>query len=238
VPAASLLARLAERPDEAAILLDVDGTLAPIVARPEDATVPASTRAELARLVSRYALVACLSGRSGLDAARVVGVPGIRYVGEHGLELEPSADAWAERLAAFADSVAWPSEPGKRLTLAFHYRTADNPAAARAVLEQAAERALAEGLRPRFGRMVLEVRPPLDADKGTAARRLLAEAALGRALYAGDDTTDLDAFRSLDGLELAVRVAVASHEGPAQLARSADLVVANPAELLDLLRML
>jgi trehalose 6-phosphate phosphatase len=238
VAAASLLARLAERPREAAILLDVDGTLAPIVARPEDACVPAPTRTELARLVSRYALVACLSGRSGPDAARVVGVPGIRYVGEHGLELEPSADAWAERLAAFAGSTAWQAESGKRLTLAFHYRTADDPEAARALLEQAAERALAEGLRPRFGRMVLEVRPPLDADKGTAARRLLAEAALGRALYAGDDTTDLDAFRSLDELEVAVRVAVASSEGPAQLVRCADLVVGTPAELLDLLRML
>ncbi|MDX6506516.1 MAG: trehalose 6-phosphate phosphatase, partial [Gaiellaceae bacterium] len=76
------------------------------------------------------------------------------------------------------------------------------------------------------------------ADKGTAVRSLLAERGLERALYAGDDTTDLDAFRGLDGLELAVRVAVASAEGPAELHEAADLVVGSPAELLGLLQQL
>jgi trehalose 6-phosphate phosphatase len=85
---------------------------------------------------------------------------------------------------------------------------------------------------------VLELRPPVEADKGTAVRALLAERGLERALYAGDDTTDLDAFRGLDGLELAVRVAVASPEGPLELRDAADLVVESPAELLELLRTL
>ena len=97
--ASDLLARLAERPAEAAILLDVDGTLAPIVSRPDDAAVPEESRAVLSRLVQRYGLVACLSGRPGTDAARVVGVDGVRYVGEHGLELEPGAEEWADQLA-------------------------------------------------------------------------------------------------------------------------------------------
>jgi trehalose 6-phosphate phosphatase len=238
VAAASLLARLAERPRESAILLDVDGTLAPIVPRPEDAAVPDETRGELARLAMRYALVACLSGRTGADAARVVGVPAIRYVGEHGLELEPEAEAWAARLAAFATTAGWPAEPGKRLTLAFHYRNAPDQESAEAILHCVAERAAGEGLRPRWGRKVLEIRPPLEADKGTAVRRLLAEASLRRALYAGDDTTDLDAFRSLGGLDLAVRVAVASPEGPPELAEAADIVARSPAELLNYLRLL
>ena len=69
-------------------------------------------------------------------------------------------------------------------------------------------------------------------------RTLLAERGLRRALYAGDDTTDLDAFRGLDGCELAVRVAVASTEAPPGLREAADLVVPSPAELLDLLRVL
>ncbi len=85
-----LLARLAEEPRAAALLLDVDGTLAPIVDRPEDAAVPPETRTELERLRGRYALVACISGRSGVDARRVVGVDGLRYVGSHGLELAPA----------------------------------------------------------------------------------------------------------------------------------------------------
>src|SRR6266542_3367152 len=199
VDAASLLARLAERPQAAAILLDVDGTLAPIVARPEDARVPDKTRDELQRLAGRYGLVACISGRPAKDAARIVGVQGIRYVGEHGLELEPEGEGY---------------------------------------LREVAERALEDGLRPRWGRKVLEIRPPLDADKGTAVRRLLEEAALRRALYAGDDTTDLDAFRALDGLEVAVRVAVVSEEGPPGLGEQADLAVGDTEQLVELLRML
>lgn len=229
--AADLLAELAERPREAAIILDVDGTLAPIVARPEEASVPARTRRLLADLVERYGLVACLSGRPGDDAARVVGVEGVRYVGEHGLELAPEADEWAERLAGFAAAVDWPHEEGKRLTLAFHYRTAEDVAAAERALTSVAERALAEGLRPRWGRRVLEIRPPVDGDKGTAVSQLVTEGGFRRALYAGDDTTDLDAFRGLDGLELAVRIAVVSDEAPDELGPAADLVVDGPAGL-------
>ena len=234
----TLLERLAEDPEAAALLLDVDGTLAPIVARPELAVVPEETRIELERLVRSYALVACVSGRTGEDAARVVGVSGVRYVGEHGLELDPAADEWADRLAAFAAGVDRPSEPGKRLTLAFHYRAADDEEAALQSLQEVAERARAEGLRPSWGRKVLEIRPPLEADKGTAVRSLLATAGLRRALYAGDDATDLDGFRALDGLEVAVRVAVVSAEGPDDLGRAADLLVAGPEALLDVLRAL
>lgn len=233
-----LLARLAEQPREAAILLDVDGTLAPIVARPEEAVVPARTREILSRLVERYGLVACLSGRPGGDAAQVVGVGGVRYVGEHGLELAPDAEAWAGHLASFAAGVAWPHEAGKRLSLAFHYRAVEDVEAAEDELRDVAERANAAGLRPRWGRRVLEIRPPVDWDKGAAVRQLLAESHLRRALYAGDDTTDLDAFRGLDGLELAVRVAVVSSEAPAGLAEAADIVVDTPEALVLVLERL
>ena len=233
-----LLAELAERPREAAIILDVDGTLAPIVARPEEASVPAETRELLAGLVERYGLVACLSGRPGEDAARVVGVDGVRYVGEHGLELAPEAGEWAQRLADFAAGVDWPHETGKRLSLAFHYRAAEDVEAAERALRSVAERAVAEGLRPRWGRRVLEIRPPVDGDKGTAVRHLLAEGGVRRALYAGDDTTDLDAFRGLDGVELAVRIAVVSDEAPAELAPAADLVVDGPPGLAAVLARL
>jgi trehalose 6-phosphate phosphatase len=69
-------------------------------------------------------------------------------------------------------------------------------------------------------------------------RYLLAETGLRRALYAGDDTTDLNGFEALDGLEVAVRVAVASTEGPTELVRRADVVVDSPAAFLELLRSL
>jgi len=229
------LALLRDAPERAALLLDVDGTLAPIVPRPEDARVPPETRTELERLASRYALVACVSGRTSADARRIVGVERLVYVGTHGLELEPEAERWAAVLREFAAGVPWPVED-KGLTVSFHYRRSPDEEAARAELEEVAERAREAGLRARFGRKVLELLPPLDANKGTAIRRLLDERGLRRALYAGDDTTDLDAFRALDDLEVAVRVAVASTEGPPELRAAADLVVATPAELVDLLR--
>ena len=233
----ALLARLAEAPADAAILLDVDGTLAPIVARPELARVPEETRAEVRRLADKYRLVACISGRPGADAARLVGVDGVEYVGVHGLELEPEAERWRVRLAAFTADVDWPVED-KGLSVSFHYRDAGDEEQARVKLELVAARAEEQGLDARFGRKVLEVRPPVKADKGTAVRYLLTSAGLRRALYAGDDTTDLDAFDGLDGLELAVRVAVASKEGPRELVDRADLVVEGPARLLDVLRLL
>ncbi len=231
------LARLREEPRLAAVLLDVDGTLAPIVSRPELAAVPEETRAEVRRLAERYALVACVSGRTGEDAARLVGVEGVVYVGVHGLELAPEAERWRETLRPFA-AEAWPWVEDKGLTVAFHWRNAENEDEARRTLEAAAARAEAAGLQARWGRKVLELRPPVAADKGTAVRSLLAERGLRRALYAGDDTTDLDAFRGFEGLELAVRVAVASAEGPAELREAADLVVGSPAELLRLLQEL
>ena len=85
---------------------------------------------------------------------------------------------------------------------------------------------------------MLELRPPVAADKGTAVAHLLGERGLQRGLYAGDDTTDLDAFAALAGLELGVKVAVASTEGPPELREAADIVVGGPAEVVQLLALL
>ena len=235
---ASLLARFAEQPERAAVLLDVDGVLAPIVDVPHDAAVPEPTREELRRLHGRYALVACVSGRTGDDARRIVGLDELVYVGEHGLELEPEAMAWSERLQAFAASVDWDDIERKPLTVSLHYRRADDEQEALAMLEAVATRARHEGFVARFGRKVLELRPPVAAHKGTAVAHLLGERGLERALYAGDDTTDLDAFAALAGLELGVRVAVSSAEGPPELREAADIVVGGPTELLQLLARL
>lgn len=233
-----LLARLGEDPARAALFFDVDGVLAPIVPRPEDARVSEDARTELRRLAARYPLVACISGRAGPDAERVVGVPELVYVGNHGLEASPDAPAWTARLRALLGEIEWSRVEDKGLTAALHYRGMADEDEAHSQLEQIAASARGEGFRTRFGRKVLEILPPLDADKGTAVRALLAERGLSRALYAGDDTTDLDGFRALDGLELAVRVAVASPESPEELRTKADIVVASSAEALELLRRL
>jgi trehalose 6-phosphate phosphatase len=235
------LVRFRSEPERAAVLLDVDGTLAPIVDRPEDAAVPDETREEVARLAGRYALVACISGRPAADARRIVGLDSVEYVGVHGLEQHPGVPAYKPQLDRLVESVDWPwrVEGKAGVTAAFHYREVDDAAAAEPV-ERVLRAAENLGLAAQQGRKVVEVRPPIDVDKGTAARTLLAERGLERAFYAGDDTTDLDAFRGLDeaGLEVAVKVAVGSPEMNPRLLTEADFVVDGPGELLYLLRTL
>jgi trehalose 6-phosphate phosphatase len=233
------LAPFRAAPDLSALLFDIDGTLAPIVLRPELARVPATTRAELERLAALYLLVAFVSGRPGPEAQTLVGVRTARYIGNHGLELDPRAAELLPAIAAFRDAVGLEVED-KGLTLSYHYRLAEDERQARAALENVAERARRAGLVPRWGRKVLEIRPAVETDKGTAVRALLRGSEAHMALYAGDDATDLDAFAALAaaGLEYFVRIAVDSAEAPAALAAEADLVVESPVALAALLARL
>ena len=237
-----LLVRLRSEPERAAILLDVDGTLAPIVELPEDAAVPEETRSEVARLAGRYGLVACVSGRPAADVRRLVGLDTIEYVGVHGLENDPDARRYTPQLEAFAERIPWPwtVENKAGVTLSFHYREVEDDEEAERRAAAVTEAADTAGLTVHRGRKVLEVRPPVTADKGTAVLRLLEARPMTRALYAGDDTTDLDAFRGLEeaGLDVALKVAVGSPEmNPALLTR-ADLVVDGPGELVSFLKTL
>jgi trehalose 6-phosphate phosphatase len=233
--------RFRSEPEKAAVLLDIDGTLAPIVDRPEDATVPEEMRAEVGRLAGRYALVACVSGRPAEDARRIVGLDGVEYVGVHGLESHPGVPEYTPQLDRLVEGAGWPWRIERKagVTAAFHYREVGDAEAAAAV-ERVVESAEELGLVAQRGRKVVEVRPPIDADKGTAVRDLLADRGLERALYAGDDTTDLDAFRGMDeaGLDVALKVAVGSPEMNPRLLTEADVVVDGPGELLYLLRTL
>jgi trehalose 6-phosphate phosphatase len=143
-------------------------------------------------------------------------------------------------LAAFAAGAPWPEEDVevKGPAVAFHFRGRTDEQEAVRELDAIAEAAVCQGLMARYGRKVLEVLPPIGSHKGTAVRRLLEEHGLLRALAAGDDTTDLDSFAALDGLDVAVRVAVASEESPPLLLESADLVVGTTGEFLEVLRKL
>jgi trehalose 6-phosphate phosphatase len=236
----ALLEQVTAAPGEAGLFLDFDGVLAPIVERPEDAYPPPATRAELARLVESYGLVAVVSGRAGSDVKERVGVPGVVYVGSHGLELDRQADRWRQQIVDFSSAAAWPAAEIelKGLSVAFHFRHREDENAAVLELEALAERARDDGLVARFGRKVLEVLPPVGSNKGTAVRSLMEGAGLSRALVAGDDTTDLDAFRAVEELEHKLRVAVLSEESPTILGEHAELVLASTVEFLELLKRL
>ncbi len=259
--AETILAPLRADPASSAILCDIDGTLAPIVADPAAATVPAATRVLLARLETSYRLVACISGRRASAARRMVGLDQLTYAGNHGLEvlrpgeLEPSLDAAVGRRGAaasgFASRLDWNdlSRVGLRLEdkgpiQAIHWRGAGDEEVAEQRARALAELARREGLFAHFGRKVLELRPLATVDKGVAARRLVADGGVSKALFGGDDSTDLDAFSALrelergGELERAVCVGVASAEGPDRIQREADLVVAGPDGFADALESL
>jgi trehalose 6-phosphate phosphatase len=259
--APEVLGPLLERPRRSALLFDVDGTLAPIVSEPEEANVPIQTRALLRSLSDRYGLLACVSGRRAEDARRVVGIESLAYIGNHGLECLSPDGMRAEPLTALegdGDAVgalaraAYGSELrrlGVRLEdkgpiWSFHWRNADDERLAREAVGRVASLAREQGLVPHWGRKVLEIRPATRFDKGTAIAALLERASVTGALYAGDDTTDVDAFRKLHDLrkeqllEHAVCVGVRSGEAPAAVVEEADIVVDGPSGVHDLLSVL
>ncbi len=263
-PAATLvdlLAPLRADPARSAVLLDVDGTLAPIVRHADDASVPEPTRTRLIQVAKRYGVMACVTGRRAADARRIVSIGSIAYVGNHGGEIlrpgavAPQIDPGLERAGKRVRQFSQGLDPArfarlrvriedKGSILAFHWRGAPDEEAAVATLRELAAHAEHEGLATHWGRKVLELRPPVRIDKGAGVRELLREGDAAIALYVGDDVTDLDAFRALGDLveegrlEAAVRVGVRSPEGPAEIVDQADAVVDGPdgvRRLLDAL---
>jgi trehalose 6-phosphate phosphatase len=257
------LAPLRSAPREAAILLDIDGTLAPIVEYAADAHVPESTRQLLIGVADRYGMVGCVSGRRASEARAMVSIGTITYLGSHGVEmlrtgwtearLDGAVADWARQIHEFGREADTAGVRRLRVRLedkgaivAFHWRGARDEAAAYEAVRDIATRAESAGLAIHWGRKVLEVRPPVPFDKGAGIRRLLAEAGSGitSALYVGDDRTDLDAFRALaelvdeERLTHAVRVGVASEDGPPQIVSEADLVVDGPEGVRELLALL
>jgi trehalose 6-phosphate phosphatase len=245
---AEALRPLTDTPREAAVFCDIDGTLAPIVQRADDAKVSDSTSRLLGAIARRYGCVACISGRSAAEARRLVGVGGITYAGTHGVELllpgssrpeiDPEVAAWADRVRRFAHDNDFRELRILRVRIedkgpisAFHWRGAPDEEAARARVEEVAKAAEEAGFNIHWGRKVLEVRPPVPIDKGQAVRTLLGRHPMRAALFAGDDRTDLDAFDALDALvsegalQRAVKVGLESDEGPAEIVERADLVV-------------
>lgn len=241
---------ITEAPDSSAIFCDVDGTLAPIVERAEQAAVPQEVSRLLGVMARRYRLVACVSGRAAAEARRLVGVGGIYYAGSHGAELlapgatrSRVAPAWAEwegRVHAFVDSRDLRGLRNLRVRvedkgpiMAFHWRGTPDEAGAQGHVQKIAAQAEQEGFVTHWGRKVLEVRPPVHVDKGQAIRELVLSSGVRGALFGGDDTTDLDGFDAFDvlerenTLETALRVGVRSEDGPREVIERADLAVSG-----------
>ena len=249
MPVPQPLAAMVAVAPRAALFLDFDGTLAPIVDDPAAARVLPAARLALARLVPLLGTVAVVSGRPAAFLVDALGIEHLVYAGTYGLErvvdgvvvLDPRVAPWLDAVARIADEAeaALPGllvERKGRVAVTVHWRTQpDRGSEATAWAEAAASRLGLDALR---GRMAVELRPPVPVDKGTTVIDLARDSTV--AAFAGDDAGDLPAFAALrasvrsGALEHAVTIGVASDEGPPEVG-TADVVVEGPSGLADLL---
>src|SRR5215469_6823926 len=240
---------LAAQPAAAALVLDFDGVLAPIVEDPETSAMPERAAASLARVTTSLGTVAVISGRPASFLAGRVGVPGVRLLGSYGMEqikdgnglLSPAAAEWLPAVATAREELAGlvRALPGLRIeakpaSVAVHWRQAPDREAAAAEVEKATARvAAATGLRLEPGKLVSELRPPIAVDKGSAVAALIREARPAVTVYAGDDLGDLPALRVVreaGGYGLAVDHGA---ETDPKLLAAADEVIAGTEGFAD-----
>lgn len=222
------------------VLTDVDGTLSPIADRAEDAFVPGKIKEALGSLVERGVSVAAITGRSLEVARRMVDVPGVDFAASHGVDVwmdgrseRPSEvvewsrrarEALAELRSTEGDGV-WIED--KSFGLAIHYRqAADGEAARERILAAIAASVPAREFELQEGRMIVELRPRLAMNKGTAAVTMIERHGAQGVVCLGDDVTDIDMFREVGRLRergpSASIVAVRNEEASAEVMESAD----------------
>ncbi|HEV7588650.1 MAG TPA: trehalose-phosphatase [Longimicrobium sp.] len=230
------------------LLLDFDGTLAPIVDRPELAAMPEPTRRALERLMARPGVeVAVVSGRGLADARERAALPGIAYAGNHGMEIHgpgidrihpeaaaarPVLERAAGELRAALEDIPGAFVEDKELTLSVHFRLAprDRLDELHGIVRRVVDPL--DGVHLTEGKQVIEVRPNVDWNKGRAVLFLLDQMRPppeAPVLYFGDDRTDEDAFRALAGFSPSAEgVLVADHPPESTAATS---FVHTPAEV-------
>ncbi|MDQ6604724.1 MAG: trehalose-phosphatase [Chloroflexota bacterium] len=250
------LLRLLRLP-RAGIITDIDGTIAPIAATPGAARVDQDARRALMRLIPRLTLVVALTGRRAEDGARLVSIPELPVVGNHGMEMlaggtlttDADADAFTLHVHRVIERMqTLPIPPGTILedkgpTASVHYRLAPNQREARAALFALLEPlAAAEGLWLTEGRALIEIRPPVPINKGYALRRLCAAHTLDSVVMFGDDLTDVDAFDALRDLRaigdiagLAIGVVAPDGTAPPSVLASVDAIATGVTGVAALL---
>jgi len=247
---AAMIDALVAHPSETVILFDYDGSLAPIVDLPEDAVALPAAIDALERLAGRVGRIGIVSGRPVEFLVRRVPVPDLVFAGLYGMEMMVGGERRVEpRVLAFGDAVARAADqaeerlPGVHVerkagvSVTLHWRT--TPDRAEEVLAVAADLANLHGLALLRTRFAVELRPPVDIDKGHAVDTLIE--GFDVAAFAGDDTGDLPAFAALaragtEGrLTRAVRIGVHSSEAPEGLPAAVDGLVDGPTGLAAML---
>ena len=231
------------------MFFDIDGTLSPLVGTSDPAAAIISPRLRNAlRDLSRITYVALLTGRCVADAYLIINLDGVTYSGNHGTEWYRDGKPWvvpeAEQYIAGIHQVAMDawialadisglSIEDKGLSLSMHYRLADDKSAAELAIDTfISNHPVAQGLRRSAGKLVTELRPPIEINKGTVVESLVTEFELGTVVMFGDDTTDVDAFITVQalretGLVAGVTVGVLSPDTPDVVRATVDYTLAD-----------
>jgi trehalose 6-phosphate phosphatase len=229
------------------VFLDYDGTLTPIVPRPQDARLDGPMRTRLEELAGLTPTI-ILSGRERANVQQMVNLKSLYYAGSHGFDIEgptgsslthtmgesfvEDIQAACAQLRPAIENIEGAILENKRYALAVHYRLVDENEVPKlsALIDQTAARI--PRLRKTGGKKIFELRPAIDWDKGKALRWLLEHLNLGKdifPIYIGDDETDEDAFREL--LSFGAGIVVLDESRPTQ-ARFALKNVGEVAEFL------
>jgi len=232
------------------LITDVDGTISEIAPSPQEARVSPACREHLAALTGKVELVAAISGRPVLEVREMVGIERMVYIGNHGLErwhdgtveFAPGAEDYAVKVLAALDELRDVLAleglvfENKGVALAIHYRLCrDRERARQTILKRVETSALANQFRILEGKMVVELRPPLDVDKGTAVKDLVERYRLRGGIYIGDDTSDINAFRAMHRKGFS-SVCVIADETPDDVSREADFSVNGVSDVARFLK--
>ena len=239
------------------LLSDLDGTISEIVPQPNMASVSPQIRSSLRELHFRLALVAIVTGRLASQARDIVGIQELIYVGNHGLErMEKGRVSIVEEGRPFAHLLEKLMERVRERTrseeltfedkgssFAVHYRLAENPAKARRLVVQAIRELAGHQVRLLAGKSVIDVLPPVNLNKGTAVMSLVNDFSLSGAILMGDDTTDVDSFRSARELPARqsfsnIAIAVVGPDSPPELEKDADFTLSSVSEVENFLAWL
>lgn len=235
--------------EPSALITDIDGTISEVAPTPEEAVVLPEARAALDRLRHSLALVAVVTGRAARAGSAMLDLPGLLVIGNHGLEQmrgdstweHPGAIAAAGEIAMAIDEIQEGMDhlargtgiiyENKRLSATIHYRLApDHGAAYAALLQIATETGKRRGLKITEGRFIIELRPPVVINKGTAITNLIREHRLRGMVFLGDDVTDIDGFRAVRaardaGMIAGVRIGVLADETPMGVVDESDATI-------------
>ncbi len=194
------------------LITDIDGTLSEIAPSPEEARVSPACRQQLAILTKRLELVAAISGRPALEISQMVGVKEMVYIGNHGLEqwrdgvvrLAEEVRDYPTKVASVLDELAETLTldgilfENKTVGLSIHYRRCpDTQYAKTLIIDTLAASSIVRDFRIQEGKMVIELRPLVEIDKGVAVKALITGYHLRGGIYLGDDISDVDAFRAM-----------------------------------------